>query len=179
MGIIEPEPGFQFHGSHAPARHLAGGPLGCRRFHIALDAHGGSGIRSVQQQLDPSVPLVELTAEIRRHPEDGVDFPLLHGPECLIHTGHISRPEVFRPIHEIHHLLGLRRRIFQHHPNGGVLYIQADAIADYQDQDDGQQDAQGQAGIVPEHFPELLHRQSPDPAQIVFHWAASSPLARA
>ena len=95
MGIIEPEPGLQVHGPHPPAGHLPCGPLGRRCFHIALDGHGGGGVRAVEQQLETAIPLMELPGEIRRHPEDGIDFPLFQGTDRLVHAGQVGGLEVF------------------------------------------------------------------------------------
>ena len=112
-----------------------------------------------------AVPLMQTAAEIRWYTQDSVHFPLLHSPVRLIHIHKVCGLEIFRAVHKIYNPLSFRGRVFQDHPDGGMLDVQADTVADDEDQHDGQYDAQGQAGAIPHNLPEFLYGQRPDPAQ--------------
>jgi hypothetical protein len=110
---------------------------------------------------------VQLPAEIRRDPENGVHLSGFKSLDSLVDIRHIHRLKIFRPIHKIHHLPGFRGIILQHHRNGRILYVQADAKADDQNQDNGQQNSHHQTALVPAHFQKFFMGQSPHPAQPV------------
>ena len=120
----------------------------------------------MDEDLHLGVAQLQVAAEVRAEADDAIDVVAAHPLLGFVHGSGDAGPEVRRQLKPRDGVPRIGRRVLDHERNRHVSHIQRQSVAEQQDKDNGQHEADGDAARVAQDLAGFLAHERPDAPEL-------------